>query len=304
MKNQRTHVVLIAILASLLSYSIAVACSPVTPRILVKCSNLEVSIEGGSQPVTGDTYESILKKRVNATINNLWAVVPECEEDLIPVLPTFEQEIIKWLDYRNNKRGVLDGDLVLEPYSTRRDAELQQKKNNLLSCSYEEYQHFGEWLIVFETSRPYCYDFWYAPGACPSIILSLGHFLFYLVANFNLNALPYLLGLLSAGAALFYLVWRVLKNRPNLQAWKISVLSVVILAVELFLLVMPFWVIGQIVGWILVFYIAILWYKRLKNKEYVFGQKAGQHSVQPLDLLIYKKQYPRTVDFACLASKS
>lgn len=240
------------------------------------CSNMEVSIEAGTQSVAGDTYESILKRRLEATINNLLAVVPDCDEDLTSVLPTFEQEIGKWLDYRNNKRGAfLDGDLVFEPYSTDRDSELRQKKNSLLSCSYEEYKHIGDWLIIFETSRPYCYDFWYAPGACPSVILSLGHFLFYLVANFNLNALPYLLGLLSAGAAIFHLVWRVLKNRPVLQAWKISVLSLVILAVELFLLVMPFWVIGQIVGWILVFYIAILWYKRLKNKNYVSGRNAG-----------------------------
>lgn len=272
MKNKFTHIVLMAFLASLLSYTIAQACSPISPRILVKCSNLEASIEGGSPPVAGDTYESALKKRVDATINNLLAVAPECEEDLTPVLPTFEEEIKKWLDYRNKRSAFLDGDLILEPYSAARDSELINRTNNLLSCDDEEYKHIGNWIIIFETSRPYCH---LVPGTCGSIILSLGHFLFYLVANISLTTLPYLAGLLFAGAAIIYAWWRILKNNSALKLWKILVLSSAVLVAELFLMIMPIWLPGQLIGWVLFFGLLVLWQKQFTNQKSVSGPKAG-----------------------------
>lgn len=276
MKKKVTRALLISVFVSLLSYGIVLACSPVEPRVLLKCSNQEFLIEGTALPVEGETYESRLKRRVNATIESVLAVAPRCEEDIAPALPAFEQEIIKWLDYENYGRGAfLEGDLVLEEYSTDRDTQLQKKKNNLLSCGYEEYQHVGNWLIVFRTSRSYCYEFWYALGSCPSIVLSLGHFLFYLIANFNLQSFPYLLGLLLIMTIIISALWRILQNRPLMPWWKIIVLSVAILTVELYLLVVPFWLIGQIIGWVLLFYILLLWYKQLRNKMYVFKAKAG-----------------------------
>ena len=269
-KNKPTRIALLAILASLLSYSIAQACSPVMPTILVKCSNLEVSIVANTPRVEGDSYDDAQKRWANDTINNLYAVVQNCAEDLTPVLDSFEQEIVKWLDYKNNKRGAfLDGDLILEPYSANRNSELQKKKNDLSSCSYEEFNSVGNWLIIFETSRPYCYTFWHTPGMCPSIILSLGHFLFYLVTSFSLTALPYLIALLVAGAIIIYAWWKFLNNRPALKLWRVVVLTIVVLVAELFMIVMPVWLFIQIIGWISLFGILVLWYKYFQNTKYV-----------------------------------
>jgi len=276
LKNKPARIALIATLASLLSYSIVQACSPVEPTILVKCSNLEVSLIADSSPIAGESYDDIQKRWADNITKKLQAVVPDCAEDLSPVLDSFEQEIIKWLDYKNKRNAFLDGDLILEPYSTNRDFELQYKKNSLLSCSYEDYKHIGNWLIIFETSRVYCHtSVMNSLGACPTIIFSLGHFLFYLVTNFSLTASPYLASLFLAGTIIFYIWWILLKNRPVLKLWKIIALSMVILAVELFLIVMPFWLPGQIIGWVLFFYILVLWYKHLKNKKLVSNQTAG-----------------------------
>jgi len=250
LKNKSVRITIITILASILSYSIVQACSFPEPQIIIKCSNLEASIEADNQSP-------------NDTFKNLQAIVPKCAEDLTPVLDSFKQEITKWLDHKN-KRFLLDRDLILEPYSVERDSELQKNENNLLSCRYEESKHVGNWLIIFETSRTYCL-FWHAPGEpCPNIFFSLTRFLFYLATTLNLTTLPYQLGSLLTGAAIIY-IWRaLLKNRPAMKRSKIVALSIVIFALELFLTIMPFWVLGQTIGLILFFYVLVLWYKQIK----------------------------------------
>lgn len=269
MKIKSTRATLIAILASILSYGIAQACSPVDPTIIVKCSNLEVSIGADIPPEAGDTYEDIQNRRTTYALKNLQTIVLDCEEDLRPVLASFEQEIIKFLDYRNRNGTFIDGDLILEPYSIEKDLELQIDKNRLLSCGYNDSKHVGNWLIIFETSRTYCYDYWPTGGGwCPSTTISLEHFLLYLVTNFNLTTAPYLAGLLLVIVASIYFMWKLLKNRPVMKLWKIIALTIVILASELFLIVLPFWLIGQIIGWSSLFYILVLWYNQLKHKKF------------------------------------
>lgn len=276
MKNKLTRVVIITILATLLSYSIVQACSPVQLRILVKCSNLEVSLlEGLSQPIAGDTYEDTQERWINSTINNLRAIVPNCEENMAPVIPAFEQEIITWFEDETNKDAFLDGDLILEPYSSEREAVLSKSRGNVLSCSYTEYKKVGNWLIVLETSRPYCYTFWYAPGMCPSIILSLGHLLFYLATNLSITTIPYLAGLLLSGAVIMYGWWRFLKSRPIMKLWKMIVLSFVLLIAELFLIVMPVWLFIQLIAWFFLFGMLVLWYKYFKTSKDASKANAG-----------------------------
>ena len=275
LKSKSSRIILISILTVLLSYNVVYACSPIEPTIFVKCSNLEVSIVANRTPTEGDIYESVQERWVNDTIKNLYAIVPECAEDLTPILDSFEQEIVKWLDYKNKRGAFLDGDFILEPYSAGKDSELQTNKNSLLSCGYAEYKHIGNWLIIFETSRPYCHTFWFAGGMCPSIIFSLGHFFFYLVMNFSLTTLPHFIVLLIAGSTTTYAWWIFLKKRPKLTRLKIISLSVVVFILELFLIVMPFWLWGQIIGWVLFIGVLVLWYKYLKNGEYVSNQKTG-----------------------------
>ena len=275
LKNKYTYIPSIVLSAAFLTFSIAYACSPVEPTILIRCSNMEVSIGPNSGRLDGETYEGMQKRWVKETIDNLLAIAPDCEEDLTPVLESFQQDVTIWLDYENKRGAFLDGDLILEPYSVEKEGELSTEKSNLFSCSYREYKHIGNWLIIFETSRPYCHTYWFAAGMCPSVIFSLGHFFFYLTANFSLATLPHFIGLLIAGSTTTYAWWIFLKNRPKLSRLKIISLSIVVLIVELFLIVMPFWLWGQIIGWVLFIGVLVLWYKYLKNGEYVSNQKAG-----------------------------
>lgn len=275
LKNKNVRIILIAILAALLSDGIVYACSPVEPRILIRCSNMEVSIGPDTGRMEGESYDDMQERWVKETMNHLLAIVPECEEDLVPILDSFDQEITVWLDYESKRGAFLDGDLILEPYSFEKEAELSREKDALLSCSYAEHKHIEEWLIVFETSRPYCYTFWYVAGMCPSIILSLGHFLFYLVTNFSFVALPYLAGLLIAGATIIYAWWKFLKNRQVMKLWGIVTLSIMVLIAELFMIVMPVWLFIQVIGWISFFGILVLWYKYFQSAKYASRQNTG-----------------------------
>lgn len=274
--NKYAYGILIVFSATLLTFSIVYACSPVEPAILIRCSNMEVSIGPNSGRIDGETYEDMQERWVKETTNNLLAIAPDCKEDLIPVLVSFQQHVITWLDYESKRGAFLDGNLILEPYSVEKEGELSTEKSNLFSCSYSEYEHVGDWLIIFETSRPYCHTYWHVGSTCPRVIFSLGHFFFYLVANFSLKTLPHLIGLLVAGSSTTYIWWIFLNNRQKLSRLKIISLSTVVFIVELFLTVMPFWLWGQIIGWILFIGVLVLWYKYLKNDEYVSKIKVSE----------------------------
>lgn len=231
---------------------------------MVKCGNLETSIRAFESHLEGETLEDYQKRVEAKTIENFQAVRQNCKEDLSPVFETFKKEIVVWL--RKDKRFLLDRDLVLEPYSVDRDNQIQKNKNDLLLCNYEESKRIGNWLIVFKTGRPYCLPFWDAGhgGMCPTIVISLLGFLFYLVTNLSLTTLPYLAGLLLASGTIIYTWWMLLKNRPVIKGWKAFVLTVTTFVVASFLIFPPFWVLGQVIGWILIFGIMVLWYKQRK----------------------------------------
>jgi hypothetical protein len=274
-KNKTARAVLLAIFTSLLSYSIVQACSLIEPTIIVRCSNLEVSIGAEKLPTENDIDNDVQEKLVNATFENLQALVPKCAEDLTPVLSPLRQELVEWFNSPNQRRVILDGNLIFEPYSTDRAFELQKNKNNLLSCGYSKYKQIGNWLIILETSRPYCQPFWYALGSCPSIVLSLGAFFVYLVTNFSLTTLPYLAGFFLAGVTTMYIWWKVLRDRPALKLWKMIVLSFIILTGQLCVMALPVWLPGQIIGWISCLGLLVLWYIQVKTKRYVSKSNAG-----------------------------
>lgn len=274
-KNKTARAVLLAILASLLTYSLVKACSMIEPTIIVKCSNLEVSIRAESPPIENDTDNDAQEQLAKETFVNLQAIVPKCAEDLTPVLEPLSQEIINWFDSADQRRAIFDGNLIFEPYSSDRAFDLEKNKNNLLSCDYGEYKQIGNWLVIFETSRPYCQAFSYILGSCPSIVLSLESFFVYLVTNFSIATLPYLAGLLFASVTTTYLWWQVLRNRPALKLWETVVLSLIVLMGQLCVMVVPVWLPGQVIGWILFFGILVLWYKQLINKKHVSKPNTG-----------------------------
>jgi len=272
MKTKLAKISFLAILLSLIFYSIAQACTLIEPTIVVKCSNGTTPIRAFESRQENEALENFHKREANKTIENLHAVISNCKEDLSPVLNEFEKEVVLWL--KKDKRILLDGNLILEPYSTDRDTEIQKSKNNLLLCEYQESKHVGNWLIVFYTGRPYCHPFWYAGhgGMCPIVVMSLVGFLFYLVTNLSLTTLPYLAGWLLASGTIIYAWWMFLKNRPALEWWKALVLTIITLVVSLFLIIPPFWISGQVIGWVLVFGLMVLWYKQ---RESISKQKTG-----------------------------
>ncbi len=264
MKSKLPKIILAIILVSLFSYRIVYACLIIEPTIVVKCSNLQTSIRASESHLEGETPEDYQKRVEAKTIENFRAVSQTCKDDLSPVFETFEKEIAAWL--QKDKRVLLDGDLVLEPYSIDRENQIQKNKNSLLLCKYEESKHIGNWLIVFKTGRPYCLPFWYAGhgGMCPIIVISILGFLFYLVINLNLTTLPYLAGLILVSGVIAYMWLALLKNRPAMKWWKILVLTLITFVAALFLIIPPFWVFGQVIGWILIYGILALWYTQRK----------------------------------------
>jgi hypothetical protein len=267
------RIVSIVVLATLLSHSIVQACEPIEPTILVKCSNLETAILANQQVEAGDTREDIRRRWVNNTVDHLLAIIPDCAEDMVPVVEVFEQEIIKWLDNKNKRGAFLDRNLILEPYSPERYSQLQKNKNSLLSCSYEEFRRHADWLIVFETNRTYCGLFGVIPGTCPNVILSTGQFLAYLVTNIKLNTIPYIIGSLLTGVAIVG-VWLILLENQMAMHWRnIFILSVVILPIGLLLIMLPVWIVAQIGGWVLISYILALWYKLLRSKSFMLNKR-------------------------------
>jgi len=269
--NKFPKLVLAIIFVSLFSYSIVYACSTPPPIIVVKCGGLETTIIAFEPYLTNDTEEDHQKRVEAKTIENLHTVSQNCKEDLSPVLETFKNEIILWL--RKDKRMFLDRDLILEPYSVERDNEIQKNEQNLFSCEYEEVQHVGNWLVVFKTGRPYCYEDWNVPGGmCPGIAMSLRGFILYLVTNISFTTLPYLAGWLIVSTAIIYAWLIVLKNQTAMNWQKLLVVSLVILVVMLFLMSSPSWILGQVIGWVLACGLVALWYKQRKSAS---KQKTG-----------------------------
>jgi|GEM_PF-5342589 hypothetical protein len=274
MKIKFFQIVLATILISFLSYNIVHACSILPPTIIVKCSNFETSISTYISRSENETSEEYQKRVVAVTIENLYAVSPNCEEDLSPVLEAFEKEISIWLNQKN-KRILLDWNLMLELYSTERDDEIQKNSKNLFSCDYEESQRVGNWLIINQTGRSYCFTFTTFSGSCPSVFISLSSFLFYLIMNLSFTTMPYFMGLLIIISLVVYLWWMILRKYSTLAFWKLIIISIVILFAEIFLVFPLFGFFGQIIGWFLFFGLIVLWYIQIKYKTNITSQNGN-----------------------------
>ena len=63
---------------------------------------------------------------------------PICVENLDKLKPIINQEIEKWLPTRENY--FTNGNLVFEPYTEEREAQLIKAEKDLDECSYEKYE--------------------------------------------------------------------------------------------------------------------------------------------------------------------
>jgi len=104
--SRSARIALSAWVVSLLSYSLAQACTPAPPAIQVKCSNTEVPILAPE-----DAYKKLSD------------IAALCNENLAPVISTFEQRIAE--SFRISRLLLLRRELILEPYSPAREAQIQ-----------------------------------------------------------------------------------------------------------------------------------------------------------------------------------
>jgi hypothetical protein len=153
---------------------------------------------------------------------------------------------------------LLGGNLIFEPYSSDRESELIKSKNSYGNCYYEDYKKVGNWLVVTENSRDYCY-LTGGIGTCGGrATISHVKFFGFLLTNPNINTLPYLLiYLIVVGISIGFIVY--LSKRKELKLFfkpnKFNIIFTLVLGVPTFFLFMLFIGIEQIIGWIIGYYI-------------------------------------------------
>jgi len=237
--SRPARIALSAWVVSLLSYSLAQACTPAPPAIQVKCSNTEVPI--------------LAPEDAHKKLSDIAAL---CNENLAPVISTFEQRIAE--SFRISRLLLLRRELTLEPYSLAREAQIQKGNRNLLSCSYKDLERVGQWLIVQVKGRPYCHELAYFT-TCPTIFFSLSRFLFFLTLNPNLTTLPYLTGFLASIILVTGLWHQYLKRRPTTSRRGVIIESMVLLPLALLLIAIPIGLIAQVIGWAIGCYLLARW---------------------------------------------
>lgn len=194
-----------------------------------------------------------------------------CVENLKDIEPTFAKEVQNWMTTK--KGNFLGGNLIFEPYSTDRESELIESKNAYGNCHYEDFEKVGNWLVVTQTSRDYCYLTGGGGGMCPYAIKSHLQFIGFLLTHPNSDTIPYLFGYLIAvviaiGFIAYFFKRKELKLffKPN----KFNIIFTLVLGIPTFLLFLMFTGIEQIIVWIIGYYIFAslikYFYLRIKKK--------------------------------------
>src|SRR5258706_4964592 len=197
--NRRSfYTVLLSVaLSSLLFFGHVQACSISPLTIIVRCGNDEASGKMiyeyrdfdrmTSYPDFENAYD---KLNIDAS---------KCSQ-LVPSLRTiFKQH------YENWHAGAYSSRLAFEPYSGLREAELEAKRNELTTCTYDEFIRDGDWLITYYTARKYC-----MARYCLIYGISPGQFFSFLFENFSGQTAPYLVGYIVFSvvvAGLFLAFW-------------------------------------------------------------------------------------------------
>ncbi len=198
-----------------------------------------------------------------------------CVENINDIKPIFTREVQNWM--LTDKGAFLGGNLIFEPYSKDRESELIESKNKYSNCYYEDSKKIGDWFVITETSRDYCYLTDGGGGMCPSTTTSYTKFLVFLLSNPNRTTFPYLTWyLILFGTIIGFLAY--LFKRKELKLFfnpnKFNIIFTLVLGILTFLLFILFMGIEQIIILIIGYYILAsvvkYIYTRIKNKQHSY----------------------------------
>jgi hypothetical protein len=246
MKN-KAITLLTTLLTTLLAYSVASACTPRHFMVLVKCDpQAQYGIPIAVNPGRIETDESLQQDEI---AQQLAALDGQCatDETLTKIAATYYS---KW--HSTPKRFFLDGSLMFEAYSESRFQQLQANNRNLLSCDYEEFERVGDWLVVTETTRPYCLlgPWPNEGGSCPSIVFSQSRFVSYLLSNLNLLHLLYFLAYVVVSGAMVGFWMYVLPQQSARGLTINAVIAILLIPITLCSFVFPIVPFADVIGWI------------------------------------------------------
>jgi hypothetical protein len=245
-----------------------ISCDPAPPNIYVSCGDLYQPIVPNSLTVyeqlaaqleSEPTREATQVRQVQLAIESLRAAAPACQMDVAPALPALEEEIRAWVADESNSLNFVSGQITFTRYSIEHDREAQRAGGNLLTCSYQETKHVGDWMVVSNALRSYCRPA--HRNSCYEWTVSPAAFLFYLVAHPSLATLPWLAGLLLAAGACLYGCLLLVKDKPENPGALLAPLA----CAELYFLLEQMVLWSQIFGWIIFCYSLVLLYRRRKR---------------------------------------
>jgi|GEM_PF-4575613 len=241
----RAKSLLLLVLVILLSTERAFACSPVPHSVQTYCTVREdifqetvclnedcsLKIQGSKTSVTipgshAQTKVTVYHNRASGPSGLLVFIPGEeenladslavntlvCNEDFSADQAAILVEVQKW--YAEDKHYFWDRSLDIEPFTDKREQALEQQ--DYFKCAYAEYQRVGNWLVVKNTTRPYCQGSILVGVICPMTVFSLGSFVIYLFTHLNASTLPYVLICMAAiGLVVVFLIY--LKRRRDLR---------------------------------------------------------------------------------------
>jgi hypothetical protein len=241
----RTRILILLALIIILSTEPAFACSPAPHAVQTYCTVREDIFqpetvclnEGCSLKIQNprnyvEIHGSHLQTRVTVYQNSahgssgLLTFIPHeketladslavntrvCNEDFSADQATILLEVQKW--YVEEKHYFWDRSLDIEPFTDKRQQALEQQ--DYFKCAYAEYQRVGNWLVVKNTTRPYCQSSILVGFMCPMTVFSLGSFVIYLFTHINSSTIPYvLIFMIAIGLVVAFLIY--LKRRGDL----------------------------------------------------------------------------------------
>lgn len=243
----------VALFLAFLVDQVALACSPVTPRILLRCveDSPFITIIDSASSNSPEALHLAAEANLTAALATLEEVSDLCDVDTSAIRHYLEDSYQQWL--KSDKTYGLAWHADYEPFSARRLEELQARKDDLLSCSYHEFEQVGNWLRLRSGSRSYCQL--EHQGYCHPNVLSWGRLALFVFQHPGIVPLPLMVAF-GLGLALPLMICTWLLKR-SASAHRLLMEIVLVLPLSWFLLFGPIATTSlfQIVGWLLFCYL-------------------------------------------------
>jgi hypothetical protein len=124
-----------------------------------------------------------------------------CVEDFTSILAPLLHAIDRWTRTDQHQPG--NGDFILQPYTETKEQALHQDSSAYRACQYPAYTRLGDWLVSKQITRPYCVESRRPNVPCPTIELSIGAFLLFLLYHADRSTILYVAIMVFGSALLF-----------------------------------------------------------------------------------------------------